>query len=198
MSNAGMNQIAERLKAMDARVLYAIMVLVVVAVLALDIFLIAKPQFEGINSLGKNIAMLKTEIDTLATNKQRIASLRQQIDEKLIRRDAFNALVYPKAEVPAVLKKILSLAAQSGVKIDQIMPNEGKQEVLVQNEDGKYYGLTVFIQAQGGFHEFGKFLLKLEQQNVFWALDRLTFTSDSKNSKWYMVTISMKVITQEK
>jgi Tfp pilus assembly protein PilO len=58
------------------------------------------------------------------------------------------------------------VASETGIKIDQIMPDMLGQELLTENNQRKYYDLPIYMEARGSYHDFGRFLGKMEQNDI--------------------------------
>ena len=189
-----MRQLLIKLRKLDAKQFFALLAVAVVAVLAADIFLIARPQVGVITALCAKTAQLRSDIDMLLVNKQRMGQMRERLEGA--RREAmdFKAMVHKVDAIPAVLKTISTLANQYGVKIDQLVPQKSDGVVAVTNEDGKYTGLSILVKARSGYHDLGRFLNRLEQEKDFWQIERLDITADENDPARHAVKMQVKIL----
>ena len=107
------------------------------------------------------------------TDKQRINLLKKNLQEERTQLKSLSVKVRPIQEVPIILStSISSIANEYGVKIDQLVPEKNLQENLKAASDSKYYSLPIVIKAHCGYHMFGHFLNKLENENMFFYFER--------------------------
>jgi Tfp pilus assembly protein PilO len=194
MKNIDIQQLLGRLRSLDPRTLLALLIAAAVLVTAVDVLVIMRLQVALISHLDKGSVQFKTNIDTLAANKQRMAQFRTGLDQARARMQAFKAMVHQEGSVPVVLKTISTIANQSGIKIDQLVPQKSDGKVIVQNEDGSYTGLAILVRARGGYHNLGRFLGRLEQDGVFWQVDALDITADKIDPLWHVITLQLKIL----
>ncbi len=100
----------------------------------------------------------------------------------------------PIQEVPAILSTISSIANEYGVKIDQMVPEKNQQEALTAAADGKYYALPVVIKARCGYHMFGHFLNKLENEDMYFIMKDFIIQNDEKDSNTHLFSLTIKII----
>ena len=106
--------------------------------------------------------------------------------------------VRPIQEVPAVLSTISSIANEFGVKIDQMVPEKSQQETLTTAADSKYYALPIVIKARCGYHMFGHFLNKLENENMYFIMKDFIIQNDGPNSNTHLFSLTIKMILVDK
>ena len=189
-----MRQLLMRFKELESKQFFALLGVAVIVVLAVDILLIVRSQIGVITALSAKTAQLKSDIDTLLVNEQRMGQLRLRLDG--VRREAggFKAMVHREDEIPAVLKIVSTFANQYGVKIDQLVPQKNDGVVIVANEDGKYTGLSILVKARSGYHDLGRFLNRLEQEKVFWQIESLDITADEHDPARHAVKMQLKIL----
>lgn len=189
-----MRQLLIQLNKLESKQFFPLLGVAVIVLLAVDIFLIARPQLGVIAGLAAKTAQLRSDIDTLQVNKQRMGQMRLRLEGA--RREArdFKAMVRKVDEVPAVLKVISTLANQYGVKIDQLVPQKSDGVVIVKNEEGEYTGLSILVKARSGYHDLGRFLNRLEQEKVFWQIDSLDILADGPGLTRHAVKMQIKIL----
>jgi hypothetical protein len=58
---------------------------------------------------------------------------------------------------------------------------KSQQETLTSSADGKYYALPVVIKARCGYHMFGRFLNKLENEDLYFIMKDFIIQNDDKD-----------------
>lgn len=193
-----MNKLLETVKSLDSKYVYLLLASILIVLAVADYFLIARPQIAGIMAMDKKIVQLRKDAQMLITNKQRLSQFQTQLE--IARRDAknFNAMVYQKDEISFVLEKISSLANEYGVKIDQLVPQAMDAKPLVTNEEGNFFGLGIFVHTHAGYHQFGKFISRLERDRMFWRVDNIQISADEKDTQKHPFNVTLKILILEK
>ncbi len=189
-----MRQLLMKLKKLEPKQFFALLGVTIIVVLAIDILLIVRPQIGVITALSAKTAQLKSDIDTLLVNKQRMGQMRLRLDGARHEARDFKAMVHREDEIPSVLKIVSTIANQYGVKIDQLVPQKSDGVVIVANEDGKYTGLSILVKARSGYHDLGRFLNRLEQEKVFWQIESLDITADEHDLARHAVKMQIKIL----
>ncbi|MBF0619907.1 MAG: type 4a pilus biogenesis protein PilO [Candidatus Omnitrophica bacterium] len=193
-----MDPILEKLKTLEAKYVYAILVCAIGVVVAIDAAVLLGPQLAGIGGINKKIEEARADIETLVTNNQRLPLFQKQLEIAKLEKKNFDCMVNPKDAIPVVLKNISSFANDYGIKIDQLVPHQSNQELLVTAEDGKYYSVPILIKARAGYHNLGKFMNRLERERVFWKLEEFSLVANEIDPQKHEATMLMKIIIVEK
>ncbi|MBF0594210.1 MAG: type 4a pilus biogenesis protein PilO [Candidatus Omnitrophica bacterium] len=193
-----MNPAIEKLKELEAKFLYMILLGIIAVVAVADYALVMRSQMGLVGALNTRTVQLKKDITDLATNKQRRAQFNAQLEIAKQARNNFEAMIHHKNDVPVVLKNVSSIANEYGVKIDQLAPQAVSAAPLVKNEDGKYLTMNIAVRVSCGFHQFGKFLNRLEHDRLFWQLEDLDITGDPKDVQRQDIKMNMKILILEK
>jgi Tfp pilus assembly protein PilO len=193
-----MNKLLETVKGLDSKYVYMLLAGILILLVVADYFLIARPQIGGIVAINNKIGQLRKDAQMLITNKQRLAQFQAQLE--IARREVknFNSMIYKKDEISSVLKVISSLANEYGVKIDQLVPKAMDAKPLVINEEGKFFGLGIFVHTHAGYHQFGKFINRLERDRMFWRVDDVQISADEKDTQKYPFNLTLKILILEK
>jgi len=193
-----MKQFLDKINTLDARYVYLLIAGTILLFATADFCLIMRPQVSILMALDKKIAQSKADITTLQTNKQRLGQFQKQLDLARESMQDFNIMIHKKDEVPVVLKAISTFANEYGVKIDQLVPQPPEQKPLVQNENGKYFSQVIFVRANTGYHQLGRFLQRLEKERIFWQMDSFAISADDQNPQMHKVKMQMKILLLEK
>lgn len=189
--------IQRKLSQMNQKTRYYVLASVVAAIFLIDVLLIMVPQVMIISKLSANS---KTHVDNLSqfkNNNARVAQYREQL--KLLEDGIADAtsIVRSEEEVPIVLEQISRIARDYSIKIDQVMPLKETKRELVQNNDGVYYALSLSVYAQGGYHDFGRFLNALENERAFFKVQKLIIEGASKNINRHDLNLLIDIIVLE-
>ena len=187
-------QLVGKMKALPPKYFFMVLGLVVVVVVALDVFLVARPQINSVMVLNDKAQQLKADIDALTDNKLRLPKYRSNLEDAQRQMKDFEAMVHKEDAIPSVLKTISTLANAYGVKIDQLVPQKSDGVVLAQNGDGKYGSLSIMVRARSGYHDLGRFLNRLEQEHVFWQLEAIDITADDQALGRHVIKMQMKIL----
>ena len=95
-----------------------------------------------------------------------------------------------------ILENISLLANKNGIKIDQIMPYPQDQSVLLKDKIRKYYALPILLDARGSYHDVGRFLFQIEDENDFLKVDTFTFSSGS-SFRVHRFKLTLKAVVYE-
>lgn len=173
---------------------YSILVGVVFLIILLDVFLLLLPQMGSISNLSDQIKKLSEDTQEVLTDRGRISLLRKKLKEERLQLSSLSSKVRPIQEVPAILSTIASIANDYGVKIDQLVPEKKQQEALISSGDSKYYALPIVIKAHCGYHMFGHFLNKLENEDLYFILKDFIIQNDDSNTSMHSFSLVIKII----
>ena len=141
----------------------------------------------AINSLHDQIKKMSEDTQEVLTDRQRVNQLRKNLQMTRLELSSLTARVRPIQEVPVILSTISSIANDNGVKIDQLVPEKAQQETLTKSADSKYYALPIVIKAHCGYHMFGRFLNKLENENLYFIMKDFIIQNDDKDPQYAFI-----------
>lgn len=193
-----LNKIFEQFNNLNDQARYAVLGGVVLLIILLDVFLLVLPQIGGIADVNGQIKKISDDTQEVLTDRQRIRQLRKNLQDS---RDQFNSLgtrVRPIQEVPVILSTISSIANEYGVKIDELAPEKSQQESLKAASADKYYALPVSIKARCGYHMFGHFINKLENEDMYFIMKDFIIQNDGQNTDSHLFALTIKIILVDK
>lgn len=189
-------QILAKVKNLDERSRYLLLGGVVVLVFLLDFFVLMRPQFAALSKIHPKIKTVSDNIHRAQndiSNMPGYALQAAQLKEKL--EDAGQS-VYSKEEIFLILERISLLANQHNVKINSIMPDLQQQEPLVEETDRTYYAVPIVIEAASGYHDFGRFLNAVEQDETALDVDNFSINSSSDTAR-HALKLTFKALVFE-
>jgi len=159
-------QISSVVSKMDGKNRYYIFIGILVVVFLLDFFLLMNPQLGALKKINPEIKTLSENIKKAKEDIERLNTYRASLEDISQKFSKANLRVKSRDEVSLILEYIAYVASETGVKIDQIMPDMLGQELLTENNQRKYYDLPIYMEARSSYHDFGPFLEKIEQNDI--------------------------------
>lgn len=161
-----------------------------------DYFILMRPQLATLAKispenkvLSQDIQKADEDIQKLGTYKAQVARLKAGIEE-------MNLKIKSKDEVPVILEHISLLADQNKVDVDQIMPASHDQQVLLEDNKRMYISLPVLVEARSGYHDFGRFLNDIEQDNISLGVRSFSVTA-TNDTQYHALRVSLEAIVFE-
>lgn len=164
-------------------------------VFLLDYFLIMKRQIDALSTVNPKVTLLQQEIAETKDNIQKSGAYKMQIARL---KEQLQKSGYKIPSKEEVLDGISRIAHQNKIKIDRMIPGKGIQEVLQKDLEGQYYAFPISVEAQGGYHDIGRFVDQLERDNLYKSISALTIESNPKNPTQHIVRLMIKTILQDK
>ena len=149
------------------------------SIFLLDYFLVMQPQITTLTKLNSGIGVLVKDVKE---TREDIPKIHMYQADALRLQDEMEVLankIPPKEELPYVLERISRISNESGVRISQMMPLRDREKMVLSNEDGKYYSLPLLISAHGGYHNIGRFLNKIEVDDIFMSVGDFNIAESS-------------------
>lgn len=191
------NKILEYYNNLNDQARYYILAGVVFLIILLDVILLVLPQMGSIAKVNDRIKKLSEDTQQVLVDKARINLLRKNLQEARMQLKFLSGKVRSIQEVPSILSAISSTANEYGVKIDQLIPNKSKMEALMTAADGKYYSLPVEIKTHCGYHKFGYFLNRLENQDMFFVMKDFIIQNEGKDPHTHLFSLTINLILVE-
>lgn len=161
-----MQAFIDRYNALDAKIRYGIFGGLVLSFLALDFFTVFQWQLSALSKTSEEIQAMNTNIQRVDADMQRFKQTKGNLEKSAAELSAITDKIRPRSQSSAVLEDISRLANESDVSIDQLAPSKDGEESLTSPAGVKYYALPIVINAQSGYHMFGRFLNKIESKNL--------------------------------
>lgn len=180
----------------DGKNRYYVFIGILLAVFLLDYFLLMSPQLSALRKISPEIDILsgdikkaKEDMGKLDVYKSDLAQMNEKFDEA-------NLKIKSREEISIILEYIANVASETGIKIDQIMPDTLGQELLVENNQRKYFDLPIYMEARSGYHNFGRFLNEIDRNDISLRIGTFTViaTGDMRN---HMIKLTFRVTVFE-
>ncbi len=189
-----LNKTLDQFNRLNQQARYGIFGGLVFLVVLLDLFFLVGTQTSGISDMGDQIKKLAEDTQEVLTDRPRVGQLRKSLEATRQQMEVISAKVRPVQEVPSILSTISSIANMYGVKIDQMVPDKAMQESLTASRGDKYYVLPIVIRARCGYHMFGRFLNKLESENMFFLVNDFIIQNEGKDTTTHLFSMTIKLV----
>lgn len=177
---------------------YYVLVGFLVCVFLLDYFLLMSPQLASLKKISPEIKAVSDNIKRAKDDMQRLDDYERSLSSLSEKFNEANLRVKSRDDVPIILERIASLASETGVKIDQIMPDALDQEMLTENSQGKYFDLPIYMEARSSYHNFGRFLNKINgDEEVSLRIGALTILA-TNDTRYHLVKLTFRATVFEK
>ncbi|MDE2027119.1 MAG: type 4a pilus biogenesis protein PilO [Candidatus Omnitrophica bacterium] len=177
---------------------YGVVIFIVILIVLLDVVFLALPQLGSIGAANNKIRDMGENTRQIMTDKARIGSLKKNLEETRLQFTSLSNKVRALQEVPAILTTISSVANQYGVQIDQLVPDQSGQQALTKTPEAQYYALPVTIKARGGYHNFGRFINKLENSELFFIMKDFIIQNEAANPNRHVFSLTINLILADR
>lgn len=190
------NKISSALGKIEGNNRYYVLFFILAMVFLLDYFLLMSPQLASLRKINPEIKIVANDINKAKEDMKQLSAYQNNLDQLSQKFDQANLKVKSKDEIPLILEHIANVAGETGVKIDQITPDTLDQELLTENSQGKYLDLPIYIEARSGYHNFGRFLNKINEEGVPLRVGAFTILA-TNDSRFHLVKLTFRATVFE-
>ncbi len=165
-------------------------------VFLLDYFVLMSPQLAALGKINPEIRAVSDSIRRAKVDLKKLDSYQSDLENLSEKFEEANLKVKSRDEVPIILEHIANVASETGVKIDQIMPDSFNQELLTENSQRRYYDLPIYIEARSSYHNLGRFLNKLNQNDISLRIGAFTIVA-TNDTRYHLVKLTFKATVYE-
>ncbi|MBD3379495.1 MAG: type 4a pilus biogenesis protein PilO, partial [Candidatus Omnitrophica bacterium] len=105
---------------------------------------------------------------------------------------SYEKLLPGQKDFPELLDGLASVAKNSGVTIQAIIPGKLSAVGPRKGESDFLKAMPVVISAKSGYHELGRFISDLESANRFISLENLSLKYDKRTPRLHDIRIVLK------
>ncbi len=167
-------------------------------ILVVYYFVFLQGKIKETTDLTTEISNLQQSLDSTNNNIQRSKQYKEEHSNLEQKIDNFNKMVKTKEEIPSALENLSRIAADKGVKIEQMMPDIARGETVLKNPDGKFIAIPIVIGARSSYHNFGRFMSAIENEGIFSGISDFGLMTNTADSNQHLVKLALKVIIFEK
>lgn len=187
------NKISSFLEKLDDKQRYYIFGGMLLALFLFDYYLLMRPQITSLSKISPEIRILKSDLKKTTEDIQKIDDYKKEIIQLKEVVKKIDEKVKRKEEVPLILERISRIASRNSIQINQIKPNPEGKEVVLEAGVEEYYYLPVVLQAKASYHNFGKFINDVENDELLLRLKDFTLSA-TENSKEHLVQLTLKAV----
>lgn len=146
-----------------------------VALLALEVFVLLPASVKGLVSLNRKITVLRGQIAGVERdwpNKEKYSRQRDELKKEIEKVKA--KLVSPQEE-SRLLSFVSTSSKDFNVEIQSMHPDKPQEFALVESIQLKY--LPISLKAKSGFYELTQFLRHLQNSSYFFDVKSLSLKS---------------------
>ena len=78
------------------------------------------------------------------------------------------------------------------------MPLRDSQNLELENDEGKYFSLSILINAMGSYHNIGRFFNRIESNPTFMSISDFDIASRNTDPTHHELRMTVKVFILEK
>lgn len=165
-----------------------------VVILCVDYFAVMQFQIKSLLSLTPKISTLSADVKATENNVQRIPQYQKEILNFTEKYKNINQKIKRKEDIPLILENVSLLANTNGIDIEQIMPDRSDDDPLLENKEGRYYAVSILLEAKGGYHDFGRFLNQLEATDILMTISHFSILGNEKNTKRHKIKLTIDTV----
>ena len=162
----------------------------------LDYVFLMRPQFAALSKINPEIKIVSDQINKAKDDMAKLDSYRKDLQNMSSKFSEVKVSVRSKDEVPIILEHIAYIASETGVVIDQIMPDSLEQELLTENNQTKYFDLPIYLEARCGYHNLGRFLNRLDTEDISLRVGEFTVVA-TNDQRQHVIKLTLKATVFE-
>lgn len=198
MSSNVFDKISGGISKLNEKNPYYMIIPIIILGLLLDYFLVLQFQLKTLGSLTpQSTTTLSQELSAAKNNIQRIGKYQKDLQDLSAKLEKMNYKIKSKEEVPMILENMSRVANENSVRIEKLVPHPAI-DVLLENEEGQYLSVPIFIAAKSSYHNFGRFLNQLEADEIFLNIPSFKIERQGNDSTLHIVELKIDVIIFEK
>ncbi|MFA5060376.1 MAG: type 4a pilus biogenesis protein PilO [Candidatus Omnitrophota bacterium] len=175
-----------------------ILIGVLLGIFLLMYAIVTRPILNNLTKISPKITLLSKDYRQALSDIKNVENYQAQVVQFREKMKTVGLKILSKEEIPAILENISRLAGQSKVHISQIMPLKESQELILSNDEGKYYSLPILVNARGGYHDIGRFFNKIENDKIFMSVIDFDIAATSDDPLKHLAKITIKAFILEK
>ncbi len=185
-------QISSVFSKVDGKNRYYVFIGILFAVFLLDYFLLMSPQLSALRKINPEIKDISENIKKAKEDIKKLNTYRADLEEVSKKFAEASLKVKSRNEVSFILEYIAYVASETGVKIDQIMPDTLGQELLTENNQRKYFDVPIYMEARSSYHNLGRFLNEIERNDISLRIGTFSIVA-TNDTRHHAIKLTFKV-----
>ena len=170
---------------------------ILLVIFLLDYFIMMQPQLATLRTINPKISLLITDIKSAQENMEKLESYQNDAKQLTQKVSVASEQILTNDEVPVILERISRLANAENIKIEQLVPLKGSREMVLEKNDKRYYALPILIEVKGGYHQLGRFINKVETDEIYMNFSNFTLASGGGESTPVNAKLTVKTLLSE-
>lgn len=178
-------------------IIVGIAIFAIIVIVDLSFFM--KWQIVALKRLNPQLSTLVKDVRSARSDLKLKSSFESRYDQAKVAMLEMEKRIPGDEEVYMILDEISMISKENGLKIAQLKPFKENEKVVLKTDIGAYYQLPIYIDAFGGYHQFGTFLNNIEYSDIFMKTSEIEITqseNDPKNLKIRLVLDTFVVAKQ--
>lgn len=167
------------------------------AVFAVYYFIIMQPQLAALRALNPEIAILQEDLKKAKDDIGRLNVYLKQVSEFDDKVATLGGQVRSKEEVHLIMESISVLANENRIRVEQVVPVFDGQKQLLKTKEGVYYSLPITMDVRGGYHDFGRFLNDIENNQVSLKVKKFSIVASPQDNMKHVIKLTLDAIIIE-
>ncbi len=162
-------------------------------VLILDYSLILSRQMHLLGNLNKKYSEYKEKISLADDSSSRVESFQNRRKSLKEKAEQFAKEIITESQISGLIEDIELCAKDEFVRISYIKPTELVKSAKPVSSEYSFSTLGIHIEAVAGYHQFGKFVNRLERLNSFITVKELSIASNSSSNLRHNIKFLLNV-----
>ncbi len=171
-----------------------VLILIISSVLLyLDINFLFKAQMNGVKKSGVELVRVKNDLKNLEIGLRNMQDVKSR--QKNLSQDKVKAKkIIFESQVALLLQDISKIGNANNIKILQIKPSREAQKVSAQ---GKFSPVSISLDLICGYHNLGKFINALENNQAFISVEGLKIEAQPQDVLRQKVSLMLKTYVKK-
>ncbi|MDP8259739.1 MAG: type 4a pilus biogenesis protein PilO [Candidatus Gygaella obscura] len=174
-----------------------VIIVVALLVIVFDYSLVLSRQMRLLGSLNKKATEYRQKLSLADDSTSRVESFqtrRRSLKEKA---EQFTKEIITETQISGLIEDIEQCAKDEFVKVSYIKPMNLVRSLKSTSSEYTFSTLGMHIEAVAGYHQFGKFINRLERLNSFITVKELNIkasaTSNLRHNIKFLLNIFVKI-----
>jgi len=151
----------------------------------MDYSFILKPQMQSLGAKKREVTVLKNNLKSLEADLNNMRQLKASGKVTVVRKS--KKIIFD-LQLPSLLHDISKLANANNVRIVNIKPVREE----VKGAPVKLHPVSIMLDLECGYHNFGKLINALENNEVFLAVEGFKIEAQKKDPLRQKISLTLK------
>ncbi len=166
-------------------------------ILVIFFFLVIMPFLRKLKLLAEDEKAFLVKLGkakTAVEDKEKLYGEVSQIQKSI---KYFEKRLPKNTDTPQILEDLIMIGKATNITFVSIAPQE-IEKINVSEEGDKYYlGIPIRLQLKAGFHDFGRFVNKIENSERFMKIADISINSNPRDIKKHNINLTVSAFALE-